>query len=77
MSAKAASISRMWTVGDRFRVTLTLPTPEGGAVVCASCEWDPFMPERLSAREMADYRRGRDAAMADLVQALKDGGAPC
>lgn len=69
--------TRTWSVGKRYRVTLTVPALLAGGVACASCEWDPALPERLNQRERRDYRKGLEAAMADLAKAPGEGGGPC
>jgi len=38
-----------------------------------TCEWDPDIPSRLSARELAAYRAGRDALLAEAGDALGGG----
>ena len=70
MTATAALISRTWTVGKRFRVTLTIPRPLPGQVACAACEWLPAIPERMNKREQRDYYRGRDDALRELRELL-------
>ncbi|KRB25035.1 hypothetical protein [Rhizobacter sp. Root16D2] len=65
MDAQAAAMARSWTVGV-YTCTLTVPTPEPGATRCASIEWSPTRPRRLSDAEITTYRRGRDAALRSL-----------
>ncbi|MFO1129152.1 MAG: hypothetical protein U1E66_12050 [Rhodospirillales bacterium] len=33
-------------------------------------EWEPDVPKRMNEREMQDYRRGRDAAMAEVARLI-------
>lgn len=65
MSAEAPALTATWRVGHRT-VTLTVPTPQPGAVVHACFEWTPDLPQRLSPHELAQYRAGRDRALARL-----------
>lgn len=67
MTAESALISRTFAVGWRYRCTLTVPAPRVGAVACMVAEWEPSLPKRLSAAELADYRRGRDAIFAEAA----------
>ena len=67
MSAESVAIVKTFKVGKRI-VTLTIPRPVTGGVVSMACEWEPTVPERLSAREWRQYRAGRDAALAELCQ---------
>ena len=69
MTAEAAAFTATWRVGSRT-VTLTSPRPKPGRALSAVIEWDPAMPRKLSPAEMAEYRAGRDAALADMAQAL-------
>ena len=69
MTAEAAAFTATWRVGSRT-VTLTSPRPKPGRALSATIEWDPGMPRKLSPAEMAEYRAGRDAALADMAQAL-------
>lgn len=68
MSAHAG-ISRTWKVGQ-YSVTLTMPRERVGATATAVVEWMPSKPPRLSAPEFAQYRAGRNAALAEMVQEL-------
>ena len=61
---------RAWRVGCRCEVTMTARKPERGQVVSASMEWSPDLPERLTESEIADYLRGRNAALAELAAEL-------
>ncbi len=74
MTAETPALIRTFPVGPRT-VTLTAPRLRAGQVSCASIEWHPDMPRRLSRREMARYRRGRDAAFAELCGELGINGA--
>ena len=66
MSAEAAALVRSFKVGS-YRCTLTFPQFERGAVKCFVAEWSPSVPRRLSAKQMRQYRQGRDRAIAELV----------
>lgn len=67
-------ISSTWRVGRRWKVTMRFPfPPPEGEVSVVRMEWNPDMPDRrLNKKEIAEYRRGRDAAIAE-VQAMIDG----
>ena len=68
MAAEAAFI-HSWRVG-RWTATLTVPRVILGQLDDAVVEWSPAMPGRpLTASELAQYRAGRDAALADLARA--------
>lgn len=47
-------------------VTLTVQQFIAGAVTHAVVEWSPQQPSGLTAQELAQYRNGRDAALAEL-----------
>jgi hypothetical protein len=68
MSAIAA-ISRTWNVGE-FTCTLSLSRPSPGHPPSACCDWEPATPERLTAAEMAEYRKGRNLAVLALSAEL-------
>lgn len=68
MTAEAA-FTRTWRVG-KYRATLSCPRPKPGQILSAFCEWEPHTPQRLSAREIEEYRAGRDAALRDLADEL-------
>lgn len=70
MTTESALISRTFAVGWRYRCTLTVPAPRVGAVACVVAEWEPGLPKRLSAAELADYRRGRDAIFAEAARRM-------
>jgi hypothetical protein len=44
-----------------------LPSLKAGVVEIITC-WEPDVPSRLSAEEMNDYRRGRDALLAEAAR---------
>lgn len=65
-------ISSTWRVGRRWKVTMrfSLP-PQKGEVSVIQMEWEPDMPDRrLNKKEIAEYRRGRDAAIAEVQAAI-------
>ncbi len=74
MTAESAAIMRTWRVGKR-KVTMTAPQVRIGQVGMATIEWAPDMPRRLSRRELKQYRKGRDAAFAELCADLGIRGA--
>lgn len=64
MSAESAFV-RTWRAG-RYTATLTYPISRAGEVRSAAIEWSPAMPRRLTPAELAEYRAGRDHALAAL-----------
>lgn len=67
MSASAPALVRAFRVGP-YEVTLTFPRPIRGQAAMMAAEWSPSTPPRLNRREWRQYRRGRDAAVAELVR---------
>ena len=68
MTAHAALLSRSWRVG-RWTVTLSIPALTPGLGAAGVVEWSPAMPGRpLTPSELAEYRRGRDSALADFAR---------
>ncbi len=67
MTASNAQLSTTFSVGKRFRVTMTADLPRPSRI---DCRWSPDLPRRLKQRDIADYRRGRDAFFAELGAAL-------
>jgi hypothetical protein len=65
MSAEAAAACRSFSVG-RYTVTLTVPTLKAGVAAAVVVEWTPELPERLTAAEVAEYVRGRNAVLVAL-----------
>lgn len=65
MSAEACALTCSWKVGGRT-CTFTVPKVKTGQTVTALMEWEPNVPERLTPDEIAEYRRGRDQAIAAL-----------
>ncbi len=74
--AEKAALVRSCRVGKR-KVTVTVPRMRTGHVLHAAFEWTPDMPRRLSRREWKQYRKGRDAAFADLFAELGIRGLLC
>lgn len=70
MSGEAVLLVRSWQVGNRT-CTMTVPRPQPGQPVHVALEWDPTIPEHLSLAERMQYRRGRDAAIAEVAAALQ------
>ena len=67
MSGSAAALARSWPVGAHT-VTLTIPWPAAGEKRTAAFEWSPTRPQHLTPAEVAQYRIGRDAAIAELAE---------
>jgi hypothetical protein len=59
------SITTTFRVGKR-KCTMTLELPTQDNVTHVACEWHPTVPSRLTKKELAQYRSGRDAALAEL-----------
>jgi hypothetical protein len=63
-------ISSTFRVGYRWRCSISASlvglSIDGG--LSLRCEWSPKVPKRLSPGEMADYRRGRDALLAEVAR---------
>lgn len=68
MSASQPAFIYAWTVGKRYKLTLSVPFPVAGVVTVATCEWEPHMPEKLNQRERRDYMRGRAKALETLLK---------
>lgn len=68
MSASAALASRSWSVGERT-VTLTIPNMKPGKPAHMAVEWSSE-PARLTAEEWAEYRAGRNHAIAQIAAEL-------
>ena len=60
MSASTMFV-RSWRVG-KYTATLTMPA-EAAGVTGLSIEWQPNVPSKLTAAELAAYRRGRNEAL--------------
>lgn len=69
MSGEAVLLVRSWQVGNRTCM-MTVPRPQPGRPVHLAIEWSPTMPRRLSRGELAQYRAGRNAAIADVAREL-------
>lgn len=69
MSAGAA-LAYAWRVG-RYTATLTAPLDACGSVISPAIAWSPHVPGALTADEAAQYRAGRDEALASLAVALR------
>ena len=61
--------TQSWRVG-RYTATLTTPKPQPGQALSASIEWSPSTPDRLSGAELAQYRAGRNQALAEMSRRL-------
>lgn len=60
-------ITRTFRVG-RHTATVTVPRPRPGAVLHASCEWSPRIPDGLTDDEQRQYEQGMAAVLAELSQ---------
>jgi hypothetical protein len=69
MSATSAALVRQFKVGP-YSITLSVPKVAPGGAASACVEWEPHMPKRLSVMELAQYRAGRDAAIAEIANEL-------
>lgn len=69
MSAESPLIVRTWPVGG-FTATLTVPRVNGDATASAVIEWTPSVPSRLTEQEVAQYRAGRNRALAEVAQLM-------
>ena len=67
--AEPPALVRSWRVGRRT-VTMVAPRLRSGAVQSVAFEWEPSVPMHLSDDEWDAYRRGRDAALAELAVML-------
>jgi hypothetical protein len=69
--AEINSYITTFRVGPRYRCTMTSGLPERGKVDVLNVEWEPDVPKRgqLSAADLEDYVRGRDAFMRLLSAA--------
>jgi len=70
MAAKAPAFVRSWRVGEHHTVTLVVAALRPGTAVTARTTWSPPMPLQLTAAELAEFRRGRDAALRELSEVL-------
>ncbi|MCP5365475.1 MAG: hypothetical protein H6905_09660 [Hyphomicrobiales bacterium] len=50
---------------------MTIPRFQQGQMLTMESEWEPDVPHRLlSKREIADYRRGRDAVLSEVAKLI-------
>jgi hypothetical protein len=63
------ALSTTFRVGIRYRCSISLPLASlrSGLLEIATV-WEPDLPEQLSAEELNDYRRGRDALLAEAAK---------
>ena len=66
----ARKLTTSFRVGYRSRCIISLDLAELDAEEppIATCRWSPRVPRKLSEREMADYRRGRNAFAAEVAR---------
>lgn len=62
----SADWERTFSVGDRYRCTLTIVAGRNGTPAAVRVEWDPATPHHLSRFEINEYLRQRDAFLADF-----------
>jgi len=60
-------LTHTFKVGARYTCTLTVPFDTSRGVRNATAEWIPEWPAVLTEAEQADYRRERDALLAELA----------
>ena len=64
-------VTTTFRVGRRFKVAMTIPCFGPGETLAMNVEWSPDVPKRrLNKREIQDYRRGRDAALAEVARLI-------
>lgn len=68
MSAELPLFTSSWKVGRRHTVTLTVQRPQAGRSTNAVIEWTPAKPAHLTRAQLADYRTGRDQALAQMAR---------
>jgi|APTNR8051073442_1049403.scaffolds.fasta_scaffold00566_9 hypothetical protein len=74
MTGNPPLVQSVFRVGKRWRVHLTVPAIAPGEAMALDMEWYPAVPDRrLNKREAADYRRGRDAALAEVAKTIGGG----
>jgi hypothetical protein len=69
MSAFAPLFSKSWSVGKRT-CRLDVPKAAPGQTLTVFLDWTPDAPARLTAAELVQYRKGRDAAIAAAAAEL-------
>ena len=69
LSAEAPAIVHAFKVGPRT-ATITIQRPRVGSVVNMVVEWSPDAPAYLSPVELAQYRQGRNRAVATFAAEL-------
>ena len=69
MTAETPAVVHSFKVGTRT-ATLTIQRPRVGSVVNMTVEWSPDAPPKLSPVELAQYRQGRNSAVATLAAEL-------
>lgn len=64
-------VTTTFRVGRRFKVAMAIPSFGPGETLTMNVEWSPEVPKRrLNKREIQDYRRGRDAALAEVARLI-------
>lgn len=57
-------VETTFRVGSKYRVTMTIADGQ------MTSEWEPHLPRSMSKREWQDYRRGRDAWVAEISKLI-------
>ena len=68
------TLSTTFRVGRRYWCSIVLPLAmlKSGSLKIET-SWEPDTPRRLTKAEMRDYRRGRDALLAEVAQHIGGG----
>jgi len=71
VTVRSDTLETTFRVGDRYRcsISIALASLTVGMLDIATL-WEPDVPEHLSADEMNDYRRGRNALLAEAAQRI-------
>jgi len=72
MSNIPAILSSAFKVGFRFRcfMSFDLAELEAGETPVMRLRWWPKIPKRMTPRELADFRRGRNALVAEQARII-------
>ena len=68
MAKSNSTLTAIFRVGHRFRCFMSFDL--AASVSALQCRWYPKVPKRLTDREHADYRRGRNGLMAEVAKVL-------
>jgi len=65
------NFSTTFRVGRKYWCTVTYPaTDDADGIGALAMQWSPRPPRRLTNSEFRDYRRGRDAMLAEAARLL-------